>query len=275
MTLTGTVWAPSGPARSRRAAQDNGLTSAIAIHPNDGNVIYQGTAGGGVWRTLDGGDDLDADLRPSDRAGHRRAERDRDRPERHQHHLRRHEQARHTAGPGGLFKSTDGGASCIRARLRLSGRQHRQRDPVRQPVDQRHHRRPGELADALPGLVDRRLPLHRRRPELDARRRQQRRRPLARARHAPRRPASRILYAGITNRGVFRSNDGGQNWTQILGAGHAAVVTAVGGAPGAGFSKVVVDLAPPTSPPNAAGVQVIYVALVGTGRRRRIPSACS
>ena len=27
----------------------------IAINPNDPDVIYQGTAGGGIWRTIDGG----------------------------------------------------------------------------------------------------------------------------------------------------------------------------------------------------------------------------
>jgi hypothetical protein len=35
---------------------------------------------------------------------------------------------------------------------------------------------------------------------------------------------SRILYAGINGRGVFRSNDGGQNWTQIL-SGTTAIFT--------------------------------------------------
>ena len=56
MTLVGTVWAPRGPSpMSEGARQDNGLTSAIAVHPNDPNIVYQGTAGGGVWRTLDGG----------------------------------------------------------------------------------------------------------------------------------------------------------------------------------------------------------------------------
>ena len=78
---------------------------------------------------------------------------------------------------------------------------------------------------------------------------------------------ARILYAGITNRGVFRSGDGGQNWVQILGPATPQVVAAVGATPGAGFSKVVVDLAPPISPPNPAGVQVIYVALSGRGAR--------
>src|SRR5262249_19886675 len=76
---------------------------------------------------------------------------------------------------------------------------------------------------------------------------------------------TRILYAGITSRGVFRSNDSGQNWAPILGPATPQGVTAVGPAPGAAFSKVVVDLAPPLSPPNPAGVQVIYVALSGSG----------
>lgn len=75
---------------------------------------------------------------------------------------------------------------------------------------------------------------------------------------------SRILYAGISGRGVFRSNDGGQNWTQILSATTAVVAAAIGPAP-RGFSKVIVALAPPISPPNPAGIQVLYVSLQGTG----------
>ena len=39
----------------------------------------------------------------------------------------------------------------------------------------------------------------------------------------PRRPAARILYAGMTGVGVFRSNDGGRNWTTILNAATPAV----------------------------------------------------
>src|SRR5215213_10302236 len=56
MSLRGTVWAPIGPSPiAQSGRQDNGLTTAIAINPNDGNVIYQGTGGGGVWRTTNGG----------------------------------------------------------------------------------------------------------------------------------------------------------------------------------------------------------------------------
>ncbi len=70
-------------------------------------------------------------------------------------------------------------------------------------------------------------------------------------------PGVRTLYTGILGVGVFRSKDGGLNWTQILSS------TTPGVQPP--FGKVVVDIAPPTSPPNPAGVQVIYAALRGIG----------
>ena len=91
----------------------------------------------------------------------------------------------------------------------------------------------------------------------------------------PHRPRARILYAGITGVGVVRSTDGGPELDAILNGTTPAVVTAIGATPGAGFSKAIVDLAPPTSPPNAAGVQVLYVALSGHRRcarpRRAVP----
>lgn len=56
MALKGTVWTPIGPSPlSEVGNQDNGLVSSIAIHPFNSNVIYIGTAGGGVWRSRDGG----------------------------------------------------------------------------------------------------------------------------------------------------------------------------------------------------------------------------
>ena len=71
---------------------------------------------------------------------------------------------------------------------------------------------------------------------------------------------SRILYVGISEKGVFRSNDGGLNWTVILEQTTPAIQAAIGTG---SFGKVVVDIAPPISPPNQAGVQVIYVSLEG------------
>jgi hypothetical protein len=75
---------------------------------------------------------------------------------------------------------------------------------------------------------------------------------------------ARILYAGISGRGAFRSNDGGRNWTQILSGSTPAVSAAVG-APPKGFNKVIIAIPPATSPPNPAGIQVLYVTLEGTG----------
>src|SRR5215472_4244388 len=56
MTLNGRVWTPIGPSPIIEGTQrDNGLVSAIAINPHNSNVIYIGTAAGGVWRSGDGG----------------------------------------------------------------------------------------------------------------------------------------------------------------------------------------------------------------------------
>ena len=73
---------------------------------------------------------------------------------------------------------------------------------------------------------------------------------------------SRILYIGVTDIGVFRSNDGDLNWISILDRTTPAVKTAIGSGD---FGKVVVDIAPPMSPPNLIGVQILYVSLRGIG----------
>jgi hypothetical protein len=59
MSLNGTVWAPIGPSPMYDTAPSlnyNGLVTAIAVNPNNPSVLYLGTAGGGVWRSGDGGD---------------------------------------------------------------------------------------------------------------------------------------------------------------------------------------------------------------------------
>ena len=78
---------------------------------------------------------------------------------------------------------------------------------------------------------------------------------------------ARILYAGITGRGVFQSNDGGLTWTSILSgttpvlanelttAGTPAVTRSAG--------KFIVALAPPTSPAAPGGIQVMYATIEG------------
>jgi hypothetical protein len=69
-------------------------------------------------------------------------------------------------------------------------------------------------------------------------------------------PDNRVLYAGAWGEGVLKSTDGGQNWTHVLTASTAAVATA---AP-MGFLKTMVALAPPADPPLEHG-PVIYVSL--------------
>ncbi len=68
-------------------------------------------------------------------------------------------------------------------------------------------------------------------------------------------PGSRVLYAGAWERGVLKSTDGGQGWTPVLTAATPAV------APYAPFHKVMVALAPPAKPPLLTG-PVVYVSLM-------------
>ena len=93
--------------------------------------------------------------------------------------------------------------------------EHRATPSVRQPVDQRHHRRSGQQQDRLPRVYQRLLPFHRwRRNWTPVPTRGGDVRSLVLDTSSP--AGSRILYAGITGRGVFQSTDGGQNWTPIL-----------------------------------------------------------
>jgi hypothetical protein len=264
VTLRGTVWAPIGPSPIAAGRQDNGLVSAIAINPNDGNVIYAGTAGGGVWRTVDGGANwapiFDRQISlgigepgavaidPNDTNTIYIGTSGRVTPQRQ----------------AGLFKSTDGGASCIRVgsgypvgntgnATQFAGQFINVIivDPTSSQTvylastvgifrstdgGRNWTQGVGSGGDARSLVLDRTSPA-----------------------------GARILYAGITGRGVFRSNNGGRNWAQILSTATPAVAALLGGTPGAGIGKVVVDIAPPTSPPNAAGVQVLYVSLGGAG----------
>jgi hypothetical protein len=269
MTLTGTVWAPIGPSPIAQAGrQDNGVTTAVAVNPNNGNIIYQGTAGGGVWRTTDGGAtwrpifDRQSSLGigepgaiaidPSDTntiyVGTVGA-------------LQR--PAVTLARAAGLFKSTDGGASFISLGSGFpAGNVGNATQFINQTInviivdpansqnlylgstngaffstDGGLNWTPGNNgAGDVRSLV------------LDT---------------SP--AGARILYAGISGRGVLQSPDGGQNWNPPILTGATPAVAAAIGAPPRGFNKVVVDLAPATTPPAAGGVQVLYATLQGTG----------
>lgn len=261
--IVGTIWTPIGPSpMSQGGRQDNGLTSALAVNPNDPNIIYQGTAGGGVWRTINGGANwspvFDHQLSlgignpsaiaidPNDTNTIYVGTSTRLTPQ----------------ATAGLFRSTDAGASWVRLgtgfpdgntgdvtqffnvniNVILVDPANSQTlyvastNGVFRSVD-------GGLnwgaAGANSGGDVRSLVLDTTSPV-----------------------GARILYAGITNRGVFRSTDGAQNWQQILGAATPVVAGALAGG---GLSKSVVALAPPTTPAAAGGIQVIYASFSGTG----------
>lgn len=284
MSLHGTVWAPIGPSPiDQGAISANGQVTAIAIHPTNPNIIYIGTAWGGVWLTRDGGDNWQPifDRAPalgigepggiaidpidpsiiyvgtSNRDGSQFS-------------------GESTQPPAGLFKSTDGGSSWVRLG---SG------DPPSAPsspnqffsqiinvviVDPANHlvvylasnsgvfvSRDGGL-NWTPGSI----------PAGDVR-------SLVIDLTSP--AAARVLYAGVTGVGVFRSNDGGQNWTLILSGATAVVANELCPAPpcipARSVGKFIVALAPATSPPAATGIQVLYVTVEGLPLNRpRVPT---
>lgn len=273
MSLNGTVWAPIGPSPiSQGGPQLNGLVSAIAVSPSNSNLIYMGTAGGGIWRSDNGGTSwipvFDRQLslgvgEPGALAI----------DPNNTNVVYVGTSARVGAHPqAGLFRSTDGGASWIRLGSGYPAGNTGNAiqfvtqwinviivDPANsnilylastsgcfRSIDGGLNWTLGTNAsgDARSLVLDTSTPV-----------------------------GSRILYAGISVRGVFRSNDGGQNWTQIL-SGATPVVAAAVGAPPAGFNKTIIAIAPPTSPPNPGGVQVLYATVERTdGTPNPVPDA--
>jgi hypothetical protein len=253
------------------------VTTAIAINPNNSNIIYQGTAGGGVWRTTDGGATWSPIFDRQTSAGLRGA-------------LGIGEPSAIAIDPNdtntlyvgtmgvnllrigvtlaaeaGLFKSTDGGASFISLGSGFpagnigNATQFSNQSINVIIVDPANSQRiylgstTGAFLSTDGGLNwtqgtnsggdVRSLVLDTSSPA-----------------------GARILYAGISGRGVFQSTNGGQTWPNppLLSRTTPAVAMAIG-APPRGFNKVVVALAPATVPPAAGGVQVLYVSLEGTG----------
>jgi hypothetical protein len=268
MSLKGTVWAPIGPSpMSESGTQDNGLATAIAVNPNNLNVLYLGTALGGVWRSGDGGNtwtplfDRALSLGIGEPAG-----------------VAIDPSNTNTIYVGtsggvesnepdiinqptsGLYKSTDGGASWILLGLGYpAGNTGNATQFIGQNINviivdpangvlylgaqngaftSSDGGQNWTRAIGLSGNV----------------------RSLALDLSTP--PSARILHAGVAGVGVFISKNGGSTFTETLSATTPAVASALAGG---NFNRVVVALAPPTSPPNASGVQVLYATMSGGG----------
>src|SRR5579871_1190072 len=284
MSLLGTVWEPIGPSPLAEGAtlKANGQVTAIAVNPNNPNIMFAGAAWGGIWRTHDGGnhwtpifdhapslgigepgalaiDQVDTNIiyaGTSSREGSQFSGLASTTP---------------TQPQAGLFKSIDGGASWIQLGSGYpTGNDGNAFQFVNQLInvvvveptnnqivylasssgffrstDGGLNWTPGNGAsgDARSLVLDTSSP-----------------------------SGSRVLYCGISGQGVFQSTDGGQSWTNILNASTTAVANALCPAPPCNpartIGKCIVALAPPTSPANPAGVQVLYVAIQGLPRNR-------
>lgn len=271
MSLNGTVWAPIGPSpMNETAGGDNGLVTSIAVNPNNANVLYLGTAQGGVWRSGDAGHSWTPlfDHQPALGIGEPGA-------------IAIDPNNTNTIYVGtsgrvgsaepdtilqpsaGLFKSTDGGTSWIALGSGFpagnTGNANQFALPFRwinviivDPADsnvlylassfgvfassdggQNWTQAAGIAGDTRSLALDLSTPA-----------------------------SARILHAGVSGTGVFRSTNGGASFSQVLSAATPAVAAALGAG---SFGRVVVALAPPASPPNVNGVQVLYVTMSGGG----------
>lgn len=263
MSLNGTVWAPIGPSPiSQAAGDDNGLVTAIAVNPNNNNVIYLGTAEGGVWRSGDAGNtwtpifDQQPVLGIGEPAG---VAIDPGNTDTIYAGTSARDQSREPATidqpTAGLFKSTDGGASWVQLGSGYPASNTGNAgifvgqfinviivDPADSNVvylasssgvytstdgGQNWTAAAGISGDSRALVLD------------------------------PTSPAkARILFAGLDGNGVFWSTDGGATFTQTLGS---SVLAPLAGTRNIG--RVAVALAPPTSVPNVKGIQVIYAAV--------------
>jgi hypothetical protein len=254
VSLKGTVWAPIGPSPiNEGSGQDNGLVTTLAVNPNNPSVLYMGTAQGGVWRSGDGGNtwtplfDKQLSLGIGEPAGIAVDPSDSDTVYvGTSGRVGSAEPDTLSQPAAGLFKSTDGGASWNS--IGSFGNQWINViivDPASgvlylasskgvftsQDAGITWTAATGISGDTRSLALDLSTPAN-----------------------------ARILHAGVAGSGVFRSKDSGRTFSQTLSATTAAVATALGGK---SFTRVVVALAPPTSPADVNGVQVIYVTMAG------------
>jgi hypothetical protein len=276
MSLNGTVWVPVGPSPiAENTTSDNGMVTAIAVNPNNPNIIYIGTVAGGVWRSRDAGTtwaplfDRQLLIGIGEPAGIAIDPNNTD-------IIYAGTSSRWLLGDAnttffgsdqpsqGLYKSQDAGSSWIQlgsgfptgntgnALNTFQGNDINLVivDPANSNTlycgtqngvwVSKDGGQNWTQGTSTAGGDTRSLVLDLTSP-----------------------PAARILYAGISFIGAFTSIDGGATWNSILNGATLAVAAAIG-APPLGFGKVVVALPPPASPPNPGAIKVIYVTLEGT-----------
>jgi hypothetical protein len=279
VSLNGTVWTPIGPSPILESGKpDNGMVTAIAVNPNNSNVIYIGTSNGGVWRSRDAGTtwiplfDRQLCLGIGEPAGIAIDPNNTDIVYVGTSERVVYQNTGIFGAPDssqGLFKSTDGGNSWIQLGSGFPAGNTGNAgtfvgtwinvviiDPANSnnmylansqgvffstDAGQNWTAGNGVSGDARSLVLD-----------------------------TSTSASNRILYAGIVGQGAFQSSDGGANWTQILSATTPAVAAALV-APTTGFAKVIIAIPPPASPPNPAGVQVLYLTLEGTGTGAKDP----
>ena len=278
MSIVGTVWHPRGPSPIDKGNQhDNGRTNSIAVHPGNDQIAYAGAAGGGVWKTDDGGAHWRPlfDRQPSLGNGQislaigepAAVAIDPNDPDVIYAGTGPRKIVSGSAVPVGVFKSTDGGASWVllgsgypagntgNATTTFGTAPATINSIIVDPANSSVLYLAASTGVWRSGNSGLDWTLGTGSNVGDVR-------SLVLDRSSRRR--ARILYAGISGHGVFQSTDGGKRWTRILSKNTDAVADALSAVSGAAMTQVVLDLAPPASPPAAGGIQVIYVAIAGS-----------
>ena len=280
-SIGGTVWKPIGPnpivelgcCGSTITFAANGRVNSIAVDPTNSNVLYLGSAGGGVWKSVDHGANwkpmTDQEVSLGIGSSHALA-------------IDPNNPSTIYAGTSswsllnpndaaqsrGILKSMDAGASWIRlgtgvptgnngnAAALFLGRNIS--TIIVDPANSNTlYLGAGRAGDRLPGGVFRSLDgglnwtqgIGTEEMRVES---------LVLDTSSP--PGERVLYAGALQQGVLKSTDGGQNWMPVLTPSTPALAAV---AP-AGIQKTMVALAPVATPPNPAG-PVIYVSVQLTG----------